>query len=68
MELVADGGVHTVHIHSDIVTIDLAKGSTGDGLEDVIRTLFLFYPENADADAAVESDTPVADASPAADE
>jgi hypothetical protein len=56
------GGVHTVHVHSDIVTVDLAKGSTGDGLEEVIRTLFLFYPESASADAAVETDKPVADA------
>jgi hypothetical protein len=55
------GGVHTVHVHSDIVTVDLAKGSTGEGLESVIRTLFLFYPEGASAEAAVETDTPVAD-------
>ncbi len=42
------GGVHGVHVNSSVITVDLAKGSTGDGLDDVIRSLFLFYPPAPD--------------------
>ena len=43
--LFAFGGVDAVHIYDNMVTVDLAKGATGDGLIDVIRELFLYYRE-----------------------
>lgn len=47
------GGIDGIHVNSSVITIDLAGGSTGDGIEDVIRNLFRFYP-SADVDADVE--------------
>ena len=39
------GGVHGVHIYSNVVTIDLADGASSDGLQQVIEDLFLYYTE-----------------------
>ena len=39
------GGVDAVHIYDNMITADLSKGATGEGLIDVIRQLFLFYSE-----------------------
>lgn len=38
------GGVDAVHINSNVITVDLAKGRDATGLADTIRELFLFYP------------------------
>lgn len=43
--LFAHGGVDAVHIYGSMITVDLAKGSDGAGLLDVIRDLFLYYRE-----------------------
>ena len=39
------GGVDAVHIYDNMITVDLAKRATDEGLIDVIRELFLYYPE-----------------------
>lgn len=39
------GGVDAVHVNSNVITVDLAKGADGAGLIDVIRDLFIFYRE-----------------------
>ena len=39
------GGIDAVHVYSNMVTIDLSKGSTGRDLGDVIRDLFIHYTE-----------------------
>ena len=39
------GGIDAVHIYDNMITIDLAKGSSDDGLIDVVRELFLYYRE-----------------------
>jgi hypothetical protein len=44
--LLEHGGVDVVHIYDNMITVDIAKGASGDGLIDVIRELFLFYPES----------------------
>jgi hypothetical protein len=55
--LLEHGGVEGVHVNSSVITVDLAGGSTGDGLDEVIRDLFRFYgdepaePEGAPVDA-----------------
>ncbi|MEY2461402.1 MAG: hypothetical protein QOG30_3232 [Acidimicrobiaceae bacterium] len=43
--LIDRGGVDAVHISDNMITVDLEKGASGDGLIDVIRELFLFYRE-----------------------
>jgi len=39
------GGVDAVHIYDNMITVDLARGATGEGLIDAIRELFLYYRE-----------------------
>ena len=51
--LLEHGGVDGVHVNSSVITVDLAGGSTGEGLEDLIRNLFRFYgTEEGDEPAA----------------
>ena len=42
------GGVEGVHVYSNMVTVDLAPGATGDGLAHVIRDLFTYYREGVE--------------------
>jgi hypothetical protein len=37
------GGVDSVHVYSNVVTVDLAAGATTDGMADIIRDLFIYY-------------------------
>jgi hypothetical protein len=37
------GGVDGVHIYSNVITVDLSKGSSGEGLRDQIQELFIHY-------------------------
>ena len=37
------GGIDAIHIYSNVITVDLSKGATSDGLLDVIRNLFIYY-------------------------
>lgn len=39
------GGIDSVHIYSNIITVDLSKGEKGTDLGDVIRGLFIHYTE-----------------------
>jgi hypothetical protein len=41
--LFAHGGVEAVHIYANVITVDLAKGSSSEGLADVIQELFVHY-------------------------
>jgi secreted protein with Ig-like and vWFA domain len=41
--LLARGGIEAVHVYDNMITVDLAKGASGDGLIDVIRDLFRYY-------------------------
>jgi hypothetical protein len=45
--LFSRGGIVSVHINSGVVTVDLAKGHTADGLADIIRGLYTFYEDVA---------------------
>lgn len=52
------GGVDSVHVNSNVITVRLAGGSTGEGLDEVIGGLYLFYT----GDDAEEPDAESADA------
>jgi hypothetical protein len=41
--LFATGKVAAVHVYSNIVTIDLAKGANAEGLADVVRYLYQYW-------------------------
>ena len=37
------GGVTSVHIHSNLISIELASDASADGFEDIIRELYIHY-------------------------
>ncbi|MDP9387219.1 MAG: NifU N-terminal domain-containing protein [Actinomycetota bacterium] len=37
------GGVDAVHVFSNVITVDLAEGGTGEGMRELIEELFLHY-------------------------
>lgn len=41
--LFARGGIEAVHIFSNVITVDLAKGADTEGVVDLIHELFTFY-------------------------
>lgn len=53
------GGIDAIHVNSSVITVDLAGGSTGAGIEDVIRDLFRYYPDAEEGGAADASGPPV---------
>jgi hypothetical protein len=42
-KLFARGGIDRIHAYSNILTIDLAKGGSAEGLAEVIHDLFVHY-------------------------
>jgi len=41
--LFAHGGVDSVHIYANVITVDLAKGASTAGMADLIHELFVHY-------------------------
>lgn len=41
--LIDHGGVDAVHVFSNIVTVELARGSTGEGLADIVSNLYQYW-------------------------
>lgn len=62
--LLEHGGVDGVHVNSSMITVDLAGGYVGDGLQQIIEDLFRFYPDAPGADEptteVAAEDAPVA--------
>ena len=51
------GGVAGVHINGNVITVDLEKGRTSDGMLAIIEDLYRFYREgDGEVDAAGEGD------------
>ena len=53
--LFAHGGVEAVHVYSNVVTVDLAPGASGDGLTDIVHSLFVHYDHDEAAPAPAET-------------
>jgi hypothetical protein len=52
------GGVHGVHINGNVITVDLERGWTSEGMREVIEDLYLYYREPAaEATPTPEDDT-----------
>ncbi len=49
------GGIDSVHINSNVITIDLSKGYDDEGIRTIIEDLYIFYPEVAEPETAAES-------------
>jgi hypothetical protein len=41
--LIGHGGVDAVHVFSNIVTVELSRGSTGEGLTDIVSNLYQYW-------------------------
>ncbi|MEY4174666.1 MAG: hypothetical protein RI900_1831 [Actinomycetota bacterium] len=41
--LLGTGRVSSVHVHGNMVTVDIAKGFTAEGLDDVVRDLYQYW-------------------------
>lgn len=60
------GNVAGVHVHGNMITVDLNKGFGADGILEVIEDLYRFYPDVEDAPAEeTTAEEPVAEAAPA---
>jgi hypothetical protein len=46
--LYAAGGVRSVHVYSNVVTVELADGDGGEALVEVMRDLFTYYREGVE--------------------
>jgi hypothetical protein len=44
-KLFEHGGVEAVAVYSNMITVDLSKGASDTGLEELIRDLFIHYRE-----------------------
>ena len=54
--LFAQGGVESVHINGNVVTVTLAGGRRGEGLADVVRGLFRHYADDQQAEEPAAAD------------
>ncbi len=46
------GGIDAVHVNSNVITIDLAKGGDTEGICELIEELFLYYREGVEVPTA----------------
>lgn len=62
------GGIEAVHVNGNVVTVDVAKGHSADGLRDLIEDLYLFYPpadlDSQDGSPGAETQAEVATPAP----
>jgi hypothetical protein len=56
--LIEHGGVDGVHVNSSVITVDLAGGWVGAGLQKIIEDLFRFYPGTPDTEEPVDEVAP----------
>lgn len=67
--LFATGEVAALHVASNVVTVQLAEGTTGDRLGDVIRGLYIYYPQaQSGAEGAADGDADRARSGPGGDD
>jgi len=61
-QLLATGKVDSVYMYGNIVTIDISKGYTADGLSDVVRNMYQFWKPGMEMPTF---DAPAEEAAPA---
>lgn len=52
------GGVDGVHINSNVITVDLGKGTDASALKGVIEDMFIFYGPGVEVPAFPTDDAP----------
>jgi hypothetical protein len=69
-QLLSTGKVSSVYIYGNIISVDIAKGSTADGLGDVVRNMYQYWKPGMELptfDAPAEEAAPAAAASAGGD-
>ncbi|MEP7113042.1 MAG: hypothetical protein ABI862_07240 [Ilumatobacteraceae bacterium] len=61
-QLLATGKVDSVYIYGNIVSVDVSKGSTADGLGDVVRNMYQYWKPGMEMPTF---DSPAEEAAPA---
>lgn len=46
--LFAHGGVESVHVYANIITVHLQSGATSAGLKEILENLYIFYKEGVE--------------------
>ncbi len=66
-QLLSTGKVAAVHVYSNIVTVDLAKGHDSSGLADIVREMYRYWKPGVEAPTFddLPADEPAAAAAPA---
>jgi hypothetical protein len=41
-------GIDSVHVNSNVITVNLAEGGSADGIKELIEDLFLYYREGVE--------------------
>jgi hypothetical protein len=62
-QLLSTGKVDSVHMYGNIISVDVAKGFTGDGLADVVRNMYQYWKPGMELPTF---DAPAEEAAPAA--
>ena len=57
------GGIDGIHINSNVITLDMAKGGSTDGIVDVIRDLHTYYRPGVEVPSPESFETGDAEAS-----
>lgn len=52
--ILARGGVAGVQVNGNVITVDLEKGYSADGLKEIVENLYRFYPDQPEAADAPE--------------
>ena len=64
-QLLSTGKVDSVYIYGNIVTVDVSKGYTADGLGDVVRNMYQYWKPGVEI-PTFDAPAPEAEAAPAA--
>jgi hypothetical protein len=62
-QLLSTGKVDSVHVYGNIISVDIAKGYTGDGLADLVRNMYQYWKPGMEMPTF---DAPAEEAAPAA--
>jgi len=65
-QLFATGKVDSVHVYSNIVTVDVAKGYDSSGLADIVREMYRYWKPGVEPPTFEEQPAEEASAAPAA--
>jgi len=54
----AHGGIETVAVNANVVTVDLEKGGSADGLKEIIEDLYTYYRPGVEVPVFATEDAP----------